>query len=90
MTAATDVSNRRSKIKISKSLSNNLCKSDSVYDKNTVPLILFCKSQSCKNFPASNPKKNQENQRQVHKQEFIPTKNNIYLQIKKVCMKVLS
>ena len=53
---------------------------------NTVPIIFFYKTQSYRHVSSTlHDKKSQDNQK--HKQLFVPTKQNIYLETNKVCMK---
>jgi hypothetical protein len=75
MTTA-DTSNRRSKLNITKSLKDF----DKINDspRETVPIILFYKSQSYRHLSIFHQKKTQLQQQQ--QQEFLPTKQNIYLE----------
>ncbi len=90
----TETSDNRTKINASKSLNisnliesfeqNNFINENEIQNK--VPIIFFYKTQSYRH-PSStlHDKKSQENQKQ--KQLFVPTKQNIYLETNKVCMK---
>ena len=95
MTAAETSNSRNTKINASKSL--NFTKLIDKIDKNSfvnenennkqVPIIFFYKSQSYRQLSKIlDQKKSQENQKQLHKQLFIPTKQNIYLETNKVCI----